>query len=180
MPSEEQVSWRIDVGLEDNRRLVGCDSFFATYAWMLPPVAVFGRSGFGRGFCLPECRSSLASRTISCLARSGFLSSLSRDEVPSPAEPNCTCPLGLGSGGSCFSAVISPISGRFARGLFQPATNSCRTAISFLSHARELRPTAYGIQQGVRRRAHSPAAVTDVTDMSAGVLRSSGRAKAKS
>jgi hypothetical protein len=32
MPSEERVSWRPDVWLEDNRRLVGCDRLFAAYA----------------------------------------------------------------------------------------------------------------------------------------------------
>jgi hypothetical protein len=43
------VSWRSDVWLEDNRRFVGCDGLFAAYAWVLPSLAVFGRSGAGGG-----------------------------------------------------------------------------------------------------------------------------------
>src|SRR5580658_11218898 len=86
MPSEEHMTWRSDVWLEDNRRVVGCDGHFATYARVLPSLAVLGRSGVGRGFCLPECRSSLVSRTLGCFARGGLLSSISRDEMPSAAE----------------------------------------------------------------------------------------------
>src|SRR5271156_1220473 len=146
MPSEEHMTWRSDVWLEDNRRLVGCDGHFATYARGLPSLAVFGRSGAGRGFCLLECRSSLASRSFSYFPWGGFLSGLSRDEVPSAAEQDCTHPLGLGGGAGCLYVVLSPSAGGFVGGHFQSAKSSSRAAVSFLSHVRELRPTACSIQ----------------------------------
>ena len=144
--SEERATWRSDGWLEDNRCFVGCDGLFATHAWMLPSIAVLGRSGVGRSFCVLERRSSLVSRTLGCLARGGLLPGLPRGEVPSAAEQDCTRRLGRGGGAGCLSAVLSPSAGGLAGRHIQSAKSSNRAVVLFLSHVRELRPTACGIQ----------------------------------
>src|ERR1700745_4432382 len=108
MPYEEHAAWRFDVGLEHNPRFVRRDGHIAAYARMLPSLAVLGRSGVGRGFGRPECGSSLASRAFGYLARWRILSSLPRDEVPSAAEQDCTCPVGASGGVVFLPVVLSP------------------------------------------------------------------------
>src|ERR1700746_3551284 len=58
--------------------------------------------------------------------------------------------LGLAAGVIVFPVFLSPGTGRIAGGHSQPAKSSSRAAVSFHSHARELRPTAYRIQSSVR------------------------------
>src|SRR5260370_32535075 len=135
-------------------------------------LSLLGLSGGGRRFWLAECGSCLASSAFRHLAGGRIFSSLPGDEVPSEAEQDCTCPFGVSSGVDCLSAVLSPSAGGLGGRHFQPAKSSSRAAVSFHSHAGELRPTAYSIQRGVRGRARSPTPVTNVTNMSAGGFRS--------